>query len=94
MDSIAEIYRRINKAVEMLFDWLHSHPRYALLFALALFVLLLIGLLKGWKWACDWRFYGKLWLFDNCKPSTRRRVMIELTCIAIGACIVIFFTWK
>ncbi len=41
----------------------------------------LAGLLFRWKWACHWQFNSKLWLFDDCKPETRRRVQIVLVSV-------------
>ncbi len=89
--TVTTIYEKINGKVEAFFGWLQAHPRYALLFAAGMLTLWLVGLLLHWKWACHWQFHGKLWLFDDCSPETRRRVQIVLLGIALTCCLLMFF---
>ncbi|MDE6346245.1 MAG: hypothetical protein K2L55_06205 [Muribaculaceae bacterium] len=57
-------------------------------------MLLLIGLLLRRKWALNWQNNGRLWVFDDCKPETKRRILIIITSIALIACAIIFFVCK
>ena len=40
-----------------------------------------------------WQFNSKLWLFDDCKPETRRRVQIVLVSVLIILILVGFFLY-
>ena len=71
--NITDIYEAINSKAESFFEWAQAHPKIGLLIAAALLALWFVGILLRWKWACHWQFGGKLWLFDDCKPETRRR---------------------
>ena len=81
--TVADIYEAMNSKAEAFFEWLQAHPKYGLLFGVGLLALWLAGLLFRWKWACHWQFNSKLWLFDDCKPETRRRVQIVLVSVLI-----------
>ena len=83
-----------NAKAESFFEWAQAHPKFGLLFAALLLAVWLAGLLLGWKWACEWQFGGKLWLFDDCSPKTRRRVQIALIGVALAACLTMFFVWE
>ena len=78
--KVTDIYEAMNSKAEAFFEWLQAHPKYGLLFR--------------WKWACHWQFNSKLWLFDDCKPETRRKVQMVLVGMAIIACLTMFFAWK
>ena len=92
--TITDIYEAMNGKAESFFEWAQAHPKYGLLFAAALLVLWLAGLLLRWKWACHWQFNSTLWFFDGCKPETRRKVQMVLVGMAIIACLTMFFAWK
>lgn len=92
--TIPDICEAMNSMVESFFEWAQSNPKYGLLLAAGLLALWLVGLLLRWKWACHWQFYGKLWMFDDCKPETRRRIQIALVGVALIACLTIFFVWR
>lgn len=94
MNCLTEISDAVNDNVELFFEWMRSHPRYALLFVAALLVFWLVGMLLRWKWALHWHNYSKLWFFDDCSPGTRRRVQIFLVSIALLADLLMFFVWK
>lgn len=94
MNCLTEISDVINGNVELIFEWMKSHPRYALLFVAVLLILWLIGMLCRWKWALHWHNNSKLWFFDDCSPETRYRVQILLVSIALLADLVMFFVWK
>lgn len=94
MNCLTEISDAVNDNVELFFEWMRSHPRYALLFVAALLVFWLIGMLLRWKWALHWQNNSKLWLFDDCNPETRRRIQIFLVSIALLADLLMFFVWK
>ena len=81
--TVTDIYEAMNSKAEAFFEWLQAHPKYGLLFGVGLLALWLAGLLFRWKWACHWQFNSKLWLFDDCKPETRRRVQIVLVSVLI-----------
>ena len=89
--GITDIYEAMNRKAEAFFEWAQAHPQFAMLFVAALLGLWLIGLLFRRKWACHLQFDGKLWLFDDCKPETRRRVQIVLVCVAIVASLMLFY---
>ncbi len=88
------MYEAENAKAESFFEWAQAHPKFGLLFAALLLAVWFAGLLLGWKWACEWQFGGKLWLFDDCSPKTRRRVQIALIGVALSACLTMFFVWK
>lgn len=88
------IYEAMNGTADRFFGWAQSNPKFGLLLVAALLALWLTGLLLRWKWACHWQFGGKLWLFDDCKPETRRRVQIALVSVALAACLTMFFVWR
>lgn len=92
--GITDIYETLNRKAEEFFEWAQAHPQFALLIAAALLGLWLIGLLLRWKWAFHWQFNSKLWLFDDCKPETRRRIQIILVCVVLVCCLTTFFTWR
>ena len=94
MSCLTEISDTINRNAELFFEWMKSHPRYALLLAAALLIFWLIGMSRRWKWALHWQNNSKLWFFDDCSLETRRRVQIGLVTIAITACMILFFVWK
>lgn len=89
--TVTDIYEAMNSKAEAFFEWLQAHPKYGLLFGVGLLALWLAGLLFRWKWACHWQFNSKLWLFDDCKPETRRRVQIVLVSVLIILILVGFF---
>ena len=80
--TVTDIYEAMNSKAEAFFEWLQAHPKYGLLFGVR------------WKWACHWQFNSKLWLFDDCKPETRRRVQIVLVSVLIILILVGFFVWR
>lgn len=92
--TITEIWEAISKMAGNHFEWAQAHPKFGLLFAALLLALWLMGLLFRWKWACHWQFGGKLCLFDDCSPKTRRRVQIALIGVALAVCLTMFFVWK
>ncbi|ADV44630.1 immunity 17 family protein [Bacteroides helcogenes] len=93
--TATDIYEAMNSKAESFFEWAQtSNPKYGLLFATGLLAFWLTGLLLRWKWACHWQFNGKLWLFDGCKPETRRRIQIVLVSAALVACLTMFFVWR
>ena len=92
--TVTDIYEAMNSKAEAFFEWLQAHPKYGLLFGVGLLALWLAGLLFRWKWACHWQFNSKLWLFDDCKPETRRRVQIVLVSVLIILILVDFFVWR
>jgi len=92
--GITDIYEAISRNAESFFEWAQTHPQFAMLFVAALLALWLVGLLLRWKWACHWQFGSKLWMFDDCKPETRRLVQIFLVGAALIASLVLFFLWR
>ncbi|WP_288156384.1 MULTISPECIES: Imm17 family immunity protein [Bacteroidaceae] len=92
--GITDIYEALNRKAEEFFEWAQAHPQFALLIAAALLGLWLIGLLFRWKWACHWQFNSKLWLFDDCKPETRRRIQIILVSVALMVSLMLFYLWR
>lgn len=91
---ITNIYEAMNRKAEEFFEWTQAHPQFALLIVAALLGLWLIGLLLRWKCACHWQFGGKLWIFDDGKPETRRRIQIILVCVALTASLMLFYLWR
>lgn len=92
--GITDIYEVMNRKAEAFFEWVQTHPQFALLVVATLLGLWLIGLLFRWKWACHWLFCGKLWIFDNCKPETRRRIQILLVSVALIASLMLLYLWR
>lgn len=88
------IYEAINGAADSLFGRAQAHPKFCLLIVAALLLLWLTGLLLRWKWACHWQYHGKMWIFDDCKPETKRRIQILLVTVALLADLMLFILWK
>lgn len=91
MTIVTDIYEAISGKAESFFEWAQAHPKYGLLFAAILLAFWLTGVLCRWKWACEWQYHGKLWLFDDCKPETKRRIYIIILSIALIVCLTMFF---
>lgn len=91
MTIVTDIYEAISSKAESFFEWAQAHPKYGLLFAAILLAFWLIGVLCRWKWACEWQYHGKLWLFDDCKPETKRRIFIIILSIALIVSLTMFF---
>ena len=94
MNGITEIWEAVNSKAEAFFEWTQAHPKFCLLIVAALLLLWLTGLLFRWKWALHWQNYGKMWIFDDCKPETKRRIQIFLVTVALLADLLLFFLWK
>lgn len=92
--NITDIWEAMNGKAESFFEWAQAHPKIGLLFAAGLLALWFTGILLRWKWACHWQFGGKLWVFDDCKPETRRRIQMVLVGVALIACLTMFFVWR
>lgn len=92
--AITDIYKTIDSKAEDFFGWMQAHPRYGLLVGIVLLALWLTGLLLRWKWACRWQFNSKLWIFDDCKPETRRRIQIVLVCVLLMLLLGTFWAWE
>lgn len=58
----------------------------ALLIVTLLLSLWLIGIIKGWKWACEWQYNSRLCFFDSCSERTRRLISAILVIIALIGC--------
>lgn len=91
MTIVTDIYETISGKAESFFEWAQAHPKYGLLFAAILLAFWLTGVLCRWKWACEWQYHGKLWLFDDCKPETKRRIYIIILSIALIVSLTMFF---
>lgn len=91
MTIVTDIYEAISGKAESFFEWAQAHPKYGLLFAAILLTFWLTGVLRRWKWACEWQYHGKLWLFDDCKPETKRRIFIIILSIALIVSLTMFF---
>lgn len=91
MTIVTDIYEAISGKAESFFEWAQAHPKYGLLFAAILLAFWLTGVLCRWKWACEWQYHGKLWLFDDCKPETKRRIFIIILSIALIVSLTMFF---
>lgn len=91
MTIVTDIYEAISGKAESFFEWAQAHPKYRLLFAAILLTFWLIGVLRRWKWAYEWQYHGKLWLFDDCKPETKRRIFIIILSIALIVSLTMFF---
>ena len=83
----------MSRKAEAFFECTQAHPQFAMLIVAALLGLWLIGLLFHWKWACHWQFGGKLWIFDDCKPETRRRIQIILVSVALMGSLMFYYLW-
>ena len=94
MNGITEIWEAVNSKAEAFFEWTQAHPKFGLLIVAALLLFWLTGLLLRWKWALHWQNYGKMWIFDDCKPETKRRIQILLVSVAIACCLVLVCIWK
>lgn len=94
MTIVTDIYEAISGKAESFFEWAQAHPKYGLLFAAILLAFWLTGVLCRWKWACEWQYHGKLWLFDDCKPETKRRIYIIILSIALIVCLTMSFGWR
>lgn len=91
MTIVTDIYEAISGKAESFFEWAQAHPKYGLLFAAILLAFWLTVVLRRWKWACEWQYHGKLWLFDDCKPETKRRIFIIILSIALIVSLTMFF---
>lgn len=94
MNGITEIWEAVNSKAGECFDRAQAHPKFGLLFVAVLLAFWLTGVLCRWKWACEWQYHGKLWLFDDCKPETKRRIYIVILSIALIAILTMFFIWR
>lgn len=94
MNGITEIWEAVSRKAGEHFEWAQAHPKFAYLFVTILLAFWLTGVLRRWKWACEWQYHGKLWLFDNCKPETKRRIYIIILSIALIVSLTMFFVWK
>lgn len=83
MNGITEIWEAVSRKAGEHFEWAQAHPKFAYLFVTILLAFWLTGVLRRWKWACEWQYHGKLWLFDDCKPETKRRIYIIILSIAL-----------
>ena len=83
--NITDIWVAMNSKAESFSEWVQTHPKIGLMICAALLFLLPAGLLLRWKWACAWQFHDKLWTFDDCKPETRRRILIVVVVVALIA---------
>lgn len=91
MTIVTDIYEAISGKAESFFEWAQAHPKFAQLFVTILLAFWLTGVLCRWKWACEWQYHGKLWLFDDCKPETKRHIYIIILSIALIVCLTMFF---
>lgn len=91
MTIVTDIYEAISGKAESFFEWAQAHPKYGLLFVTILLAFWLTGVLRQWKWAYEWQYHGKLWLFDDCKPETKRRIFIIILSIALIVSLTMFF---
>ena len=94
MNIITDIFQFVNEKAEAFFEWAQAHPKFCLLLVAALLAVWLTGLLLRWGWALHWQNYGKMWIFDDCKPETKRRIQIFLVTVALLADLLLFFLWK
>lgn len=83
-----------NAKAESFFEWAQAHPKFGLLFVAVLLLFWLTGLVLRWGWALHWQNHGKMWIFDDCKPETKRRIQIFLVSGAIACCLVFVCIWK
>ena len=94
MNGITEIWEAVSRKAGEYFEWAQAHPKFAYLFVAILLAFWLTGVLRRWKWAYEWLYHGKLWLFDGCKPETKRRIYIVILSIALIASLTMFFIWR
>lgn len=94
MNIITDIFQFMSEKAEAFFEWAQAHPKFGLLIVAVLLAVWLTGLLFRWKWACHWQNHGKMWIFDDCKPETKRRIQILLVSVAIACCLVLVCIWK
>lgn len=94
MNIITDILQFVNEKAEAFFEWTQAHPKFCLLIVAALLLLWLTGLLLRWKWALHWQNHSKMWIFDDCKPETKRRIQILLVSVATACCLVLVCIWK
>lgn len=94
MNIITDIFQFMSEKAETFFEWAQAHPKFGLLIVAVLLAVWLTGLLFRWKWACHWQNHGKMWIFDDCKPETKRRIQILLVSVAIACCLVLVCIWK
>lgn len=73
---------------------MQAHPKIGLLIVAALPALWLAEVLLRWKWALHWQFGGKLWMFDDCKSETHRRIQIFVVGLTLAGCLTMFFVWR
>ena len=91
MNGITEIWEAVSRKVGEHFEWAQAHPKSAYLFVTILLAFWLTGVLRRWKWACEWQYHGKLWLFDDCKPETKRCLYIVILSIALIVSLTMLF---
>ncbi len=91
MNGITEIWEAVNSKAGEFFEWAQAHPKSGLLFVAALLLFWLTGLVLRWGWALHWQNNGKMWIFDDCKPETKRRIQIFLVTVALLADLMLFF---
>lgn len=94
MNIITDIFQFMNEKAEAFFEWAQANPKFGLLIVAVLLAVWLTGLLFRWKWACHWQNHSKMWIFDDCKPETKRRIQILLVSVAIACCLVLVCIWK
>ena len=94
MSETTAIWEAVNRKTEAFFEWAKAHPQFAFLFVAALLLFWLTGLLLRWKWALHWQNYGKMWIFGDCKPETKRRIQISLITVALLADLMLLSVWK
>ena len=91
--TVTDIYEGINNSVGSYFEWAQAHQRHGLLVVAGLAAFWLVGLLRRWEWACRWQYYYKLWMFDACKPETKRKIQIALVSLLLILILVWYFMW-
>lgn len=79
----------VDNALSIACEWLCDDKRKYILLLYALLGIWLVGLLRRWKWACEWTRNGKMWIFDTCSEETRRRIQIGLLILALVGCTLI-----
>lgn len=94
MNIITDIFQFMNEKAEAFFEWAQANPKFGLLIVAVLLAVWLTGLLFRWGWALHWQNYDKMWIFDDCKPETKRRIQILLVSVAIACCLVLVCIWK
>ncbi|MDE6191557.1 MAG: hypothetical protein K2G47_08045 [Muribaculum sp.] len=94
MNGITEIWEAVNSKAGEFFEWAQAHPKFGLLLVAALLLFWLTGLVLRCGWALHWQNNGKMWIFDDCKPETKRRIQIFLVTVALLSDLMLFFLWK